>query len=262
MNSLVLFIFGLCFGSFINALVWRIRTKRPIANDRSECPNCHHKLAGHDLIPVLSWVILKGRCRYCKKPISAQYPLVELITAALFVLSYWNWEQLTSSVNYLQLAVWLLILVVAIALAVYDLKWMLLPNRLMASLAIAGGLFMVVSTIASQDWSILTNSLIAAFAASGFFYALFAFSAGRWMGGGDVKLVFIIGIILGVAKTLVALLIAFNSAAILSVILILSKKLGRKSLLPFGPFLIAGLIVAQLYGRAIVDWYLSFVGIA
>lgn len=262
MISLGLFIFGLCFGSFINALIWRVRTKRPVANDRSECPNCHHKLSGLDLIPVFSWLMLRGKCRYCKKPISAQYPLVELITAALFVLSYWNWPVLTTNTSYLQLLTWLVVLVLAVALAIYDLKWMLLPNRLMLALGLCGAVFMVVTAYLAKDWHILGGSLIAGFMAYGFFLALYALSNGKWMGGGDVKLVFIIGIILGVSKTLVALLVAFNSAALLSIALILGKKLGRKSLLPFGPFLIAGLITSQLYGQAIIDWYLRFVGIA
>lgn len=262
MIALVLFIFGLCFGSFINALVWRIHTKKPIANDRSECPNCHHKLAATDLIPVASWLILRGKCRYCKKPISLQYPLVELATAALFLLSYWNWPGGVAETSYLQFAIWLVVLVVVIALAVYDLKWMLLPNKLMTPLLIIGLVFMATAAYMSKDWRLLIDCLIAGFAASGFFLALFAISSGKWMGGGDVKLVFVIGIILGVSKTLVALLIAFNSAALLSIVLILGKKLGRKSLLPFGPFLIAGLIVSQLYGQAIIDWYLRFVGIA
>ncbi len=92
MTPFLLFVCGLVLGSFVNALVWRIREKRTWVNDRSECVHCHHKLAPLDLIPVVSWLFLRGVCRYCKKPISIQYPLVELATGALFVLSYLLWD--------------------------------------------------------------------------------------------------------------------------------------------------------------------------
>ena len=138
---IVIFIgaFGLIAGSFINALVWRIREQSihtnskdlSIVNGRSICPNCKHKLAAIDLIPVFSWLSLRGKCRYCHKSISPQYLIVELITAAAFILSYAFWPQPVSGIEAVEFAIWLVLLSGLVALFIYDLKWRILPNRIL-----------------------------------------------------------------------------------------------------------------------------------
>lgn len=253
---LLLFITGLLFGSFVNAWVWRVKTKRPILNDRSMCPNCKHQLGIADLVPVLSWIWLKGKCRYCKKPISAQYPLVELLTAVLFSASYLVMAPIGSQ-DWVLLILWLAQLVVLVALAVYDLRWMILPNRMMVVLLIFSAIEVVARLYFTQSIQPLQDALVAALVAGGFFYLLFAVSKGKWMGGGDVKLAFVMGLILGLRDVLIALMIGFNIAAIISVTLIVSKKLSRKSLIPFGPFLILGTVLAGLWGADIFNWYKS-----
>jgi prepilin signal peptidase PulO-like enzyme (type II secretory pathway) len=249
---------GLFMGSFINALVWRLRTKRSFILERSICPKCKHQLKIIDLIPVLSWVSLKGKCRYCNKPISLQYPSVELLTSGLFVLFYANWD-FTGFSSYILFGAWLAVLTCLIALAVYDLKWMLLPNKIMRFLLVFSLTQLFLYSILTGHRDVISATL-AAMLAGGFFYAMFAYSKGKWMGGGDVKLAFIMGLLLGLNKLAVALLVAFNSAAIIGSLLLLTKKYTKKSLMPFGPFLIAGTITAKLYGHTIIAWYLGLIG--
>ncbi|HUC95914.1 MAG TPA: prepilin peptidase, partial [Candidatus Saccharimonadia bacterium] len=138
MDYFIVLIFGLIFGSFINAFVWRINVKTKkinknkvelsILKGRSMCPDCRHQLSALDLIPLLSWVGLRGKCRYCKKPISYQYPLVELLTALLFLLSYIYWPYKLDFLGYSLFAIWLIIILYFVSLAIYDIKYKLLPN--------------------------------------------------------------------------------------------------------------------------------------
>jgi prepilin signal peptidase PulO-like enzyme (type II secretory pathway) len=250
---------GLFLGSFINALVWRLYTKRSFILERSICPKCKHQLKAIDLMPVLSWIGLKGKCRYCSKSISAQYPLVEILTAGLFILFYVNWD-FTRFGSYISFGVWLALLTCLIALAVYDLKWMLLPNKLM-SILLAFSLTQLFIYLVVADLRDIISATLAAIIGGGFFYAMFAYSKGKWMGGGDVKLAFIMGLLLGLNKLAVALLVAFNTAALIGSLLLATKKYTRKSLMPFGPFLIIGLITAKLYGEQIINWYFALLGL-
>lgn len=271
----MLIILGLAFGSFVNALVWRVhqqslakkpRGKNPklkaqdlsILKGRSMCPHCKHTLAWHDLIPIFSWLSLKGKCRYCKKSISWQYPVVELSTAALFVISYIFWPfQLLSSNSYLLFAAWLVSLVLLIALFVYDIKWMLLPNRLVFPLiGIAGLDALLRASEAENPLQSIVNSLAGVAIASGIFYVLFQVSNGKWIGGGDVKLGIALGLLVGSAPLAFLLLFTASilglSAAIPQLI---QGKAKMTSKLPFGPFLIAATVIVVLFGQQFVDWY-------
>jgi prepilin signal peptidase PulO-like enzyme (type II secretory pathway) len=253
---------GLAIGSFINAVVWRIKTRRKIIGlkTRSICPHCKHKLSSWDLVPVLSWLALRSRCRYCGKPISIQYPVVELLTAGLFVWSYLAWD-FSQNFDAIRFGFWLLLLTGLIILAIYDLKWMILPNRALKPLIIIALLQVVIVFVFGPSKRIGFEHIVAALLAGGFFYSLFAVSKGRWMGGGDVKLAFLMGLILVARDTLVAFVLAFNLAAFLSIALIISRRLSRKSLIPFGPFLITATFIAQLYGQEIFQAYLNLVTI-
>src|SRR5262245_33007691 len=133
MAYIILTLLGLCLGSFVNALVWRIHeahkgNKISIFTGRSQCPHCHHQLAAKDLVPVLSWLIIRGRCRYCGQPISKQYPLVELAMVAVFIVSYAYWPGgFYGTGAWVLLISWMAVSVGLLALLIYDLKWMLLP---------------------------------------------------------------------------------------------------------------------------------------
>ena len=274
MYTSILFIFGLLLGSFANAVVWRMHEKKPIGGkERSECPECHHVLAAADLVPVFSWLWLRGKCRYCCQLISWQYPAVELITAVLFALSYVALQpsDLSDSIRFV---VWLAAVLVLIIMAVYDLRWMLLPDKLqviLLGLAVAQlAIVLFEPAIAGRELSgeiissgvqALVSPLMAAVLYGSFFAALYYGSRGAWMGGGDVKLVTIMGLWLGVADTFVALLLAFNTAAIVSLALIGLKIRSRKDLIPFGPFLIGGFIAAYLYGGQLIYAYWRLSGL-
>jgi prepilin signal peptidase PulO-like enzyme (type II secretory pathway) len=247
---------GLAEGSFVNALVWRLHEpKLSIWKGRSMCPHCRHVLAPKDLVPVLSWLWLKGRCRYCHKPISSQYPLVEVITAALVAISYLAWPVELMGVEWLRFGVWLALVAGFVALAVYDLRWMLLPHKLVYPLvALAVGQWLILWGIDGLTSSQLAGIGLGTLIGGGFFYLLFQLSRGQWIGGGDVKLGFLLGIV--VADGLLAWLMLFLAALLGSLVtipLMLSGKANRRSRIPFGPFLLAATVIVVLFGDRLVD---------
>lgn len=265
---------GICLGSFINALVWRLSqqldaegepkklSKRQsadlsIAKGRSMCPNCKHTLAWNDLVPVFSWLSLGGKCRYCKKPISSQYPLIELLTGVLFVVSYIAWP-LDFGENWVLVSfvAWLVALVGLIALAVYDAKYLLLPNRILYPLIVitAGSLLLqfVLGRPLSDVWQILIALAIAA----GVFWVIYQVSGGAWIGGGDIKLGILAGLLLATpTQAFLYLFVASVLGLAYSLPLMLAKRLTKASKVPFGPFLIASLIIVVLWGESLASWY-------
>lgn len=259
---------GLCFGSFINALVWRIyaqenktaqkkykKVDTSILTGRSICPNCKHILHAKDLIPVLSWISLRGRCRYCQKKIHWQYPFVELLTAALFGASYAFWPYGFEALGTFQFISWLIVLVGFVALVVYDLRWMILPNRIVYVLIIVTLLQQIVSFVVLKDTSVLVSSFWGVMVSSGLFYVLFQISDGRWIGGGDVKLGVALGLLVG--GPLPALLMLFIASLIGTVVslpyILRSGKKNQK--IPFGPLLIIGTTIVYFWGEHITQWY-------
>lgn len=272
-----LVLLGLCFGSFVNALVWRLHQQSlpknqrkagdkelSIRKGRSICVNCGHMLRTGDLIPVLSWIKQRGKCRYCSKPILWQYPAIELAVAALFVLSYIFWpESLNSAENALLFTVWLAALTGLTALVVYDIRWMLLPNKIIAPLvAVVGLVVLLDSLFIAQSSEPLISSLAGALVGGGLFYVIFQVSKGRWIGGGDVKLGFLLGLLVG--DPVMALMVLFL-ASLLGTVLILPlvalKKIDSKARIPFGPFLILAAVIVRLFGQDILEYYLRFVGL-
>lgn len=254
LEAAIFFVAGTLFGSFINAAAWRIHRGESVVTGRSRCTRCEAQLAWYDLIPVLSWLWLRGRCRYCGEFISRRYPAIEIITGGLFAWSYLVWD-FTTPYAALNLGFWLAILVGLVLLADYDTRWMLLPDKVLLHLLAVAVVQQVTVTIATGQFRGAIDAALAATLASLFFYGLFAYSRGRWMGGGDVKLVFLMGLVLGLANTLIALLIAFNVAALVSLTLIALRKMSRKDHIPFGPFLIGGTVVAMFYGATIFEAY-------
>lgn len=252
--------FGLAFGSFVNALIWRVKTKKGL-NGRSQCPNCKKTLSAWDLIPVLSWIFLRGKCRYCKRPISWQYPAVELAGALTFVASYYYWPvELTGAGNWLLFVTWLASSVGLLALAVYDFRWMLLPNRILyptAAVAATGRLAHLIAFEPDKVQGLLNLALSVA-VASGIFYFLYMVSSGRWIGFGDVRLGLITGVLLAdPAKSFLMIFIAsiLGTLFVLPAMIRNQKKLTSK--LPYGPFLIIGTAISLLFGQGITDWYLN-----
>lgn len=253
----VLFVAGLCFGSFFNALAWRLHSGQDMLRDRSRCEYCNHLLAPKDLVPVASWLMLKGKCRYCKARLSWHHPSIELLVGLLFVLSFaaWPYSDATIPVMVL-LGIWLLMVGFYVSLAIYDLRWMLLPDVITLPLIAVGVVGGLVRFVWIEDLGVmpaLLEVLLGVLALSGTYWLLHRVSGGRWVGFGDVKLTASMGAMLGWRQAVVALM----AANIVGVLVILpglvTGKLKRTSRLPFGPFLIAGFVVAGLLGDDLID---------
>ena len=291
MIIVALILLGLCLGSFVNALVWRLRRQEEIGDQiqaletkkssptvktklqnlratsgdfsimtgRSMCTDCRHTLAWYDLVPVLSWASTRGRCRYCRKPISAQYPLVELLTAGLFLLSYFYWPVPISGAQVAVFAVWLLLVVGFMALFVYDLRWLILPNKIVFPLTgLAAVQAAIIIGTSTRPLHTAANTFMAVVVGGGIFFLLYQISGGEWIGGGDVKLGWLFGLV--VATPLRSLMVIFIAALLGTAAALpglIRKRLKTTSIIPFGPFLIAGIVLVELFGASIMAWYLK-----
>lgn len=273
MIIVVLILLGLVLGSFINAFVWRLheqaelagkngatalkrRAALSITRGRSMCPHCGHELAARDLVPVASWLALRGRCRYCQAPISWQYPLVELLTAVLFVVSYFSWPFDLSGAGLFQFVLWLVFVVGFVALAVYDLRWFILPNKVVLPLAALAVVQVVVVALWRHDAVHLWKPALGVLIIAGLFWVLFQVSRGGWIGGGDVKLGIVLGLLAG--SPLRAFLVIFLASLIgtvASLPLLAKSGKGLKLHIPFGPYLLLGMVIVQLYGTQLIHWY-------
>ena len=264
LSIIILTILGLCLGSFVNAAVWRIKVKKDIVHDRSECVHCHHKLSAADLVPVVSWLMLRGKCRYCRKPISVQYPIVELAVMLYFVVSYLVWPvALDSAYAWIDFGLWLGYGVGLAILFVYDLKWYLLPDKVVWPL-VGLGVVDFVNTALWQHWPLsqaIAELTLSVMVIAGVYYALYFFSKGKWVGFGDVKLGLFMGLALGWQAGLACLLLANVIGCLFVVPGLLTGKLKRDSRIPFGPFLIIGFVIAGLWGQQLFDWYLGGFGL-
>ncbi|MBZ9578329.1 prepilin peptidase [Patescibacteria group bacterium] len=256
--SLFIFLFGLAVGSFLNSIIHRLHTGESFLFTHSYCPHCKHKLSWQDLIPILSFLILKGKCRYCKKKVSLQYPLVESATGILFILTT-HYTLLTISYESLLFTVYCLLLsCFLIIIFVYDLKHYIIPDKIIyPAIGIAFIYNILYSYFIIHNSYFLVNSLLAAFTGGLSFLFIFLLSGGKWMGFGDVKLVFFMGLFLSFPDILVALFLAFLVGAIIGIGLISAGKKTLKSEVPFGPFLVTGAFIAFCFGNQIVNWYLK-----
>lgn len=250
----LIFIFGLIIGSFLNCLIWRLQTGETFFKSRSYCPHCQQKLAFLDLIPLLSFLILKGKCRYCSQKISWQYPLVEIFTGILFVLILNNFLFPINFQNSLTTIYLLLITSFLIIIFVWDLKHYIIPDKIVYPAIIITFFYNFLNT----KYFIFNAFLTALFTAV-FFLLIVLISGGRWMGMGDVKLAFLIGLFLAFPNILVALFLAFFSGAIIGLGLVISGKKKLSSEVPLGPFLVAGTFIAIFFGNQITNWYLNFI---
>jgi leader peptidase (prepilin peptidase) / N-methyltransferase len=238
--------FGLIVGSFLNVVAYRLPRGESVVFPASHCPSCDTPIKPYDNVPVLSWLVLRGRCRSCHKSISARYPIVEAVTAALLVAVVL--AEGADSDAWLGLA--FVILLVPVTLI--DLDHRIIPNTLMLI-----GTVVAVALVLLTDPGALTEHLIAAAAAGGFLLiAALAYPAG--MGMGDVKLAAVMGLFLG-RNVGPAMLIALLTGSVVGAAIIAKKgaKEGRKTAIPFGPYLAFGGLVGLFAGDAIVDWYLD-----
>ena len=239
-------IFGALVGSFLNVVAYRLPRGESLAHPPSHCPNCGEPVKPYDNIPVLSWLLLRGRCRHCKQPISIQYPLVEAGTALLCALVV----VVKGADGDAIIGIALVLLLVPVTLI--DLEHHLIPNKI----TFPGFVLGVVLVVLLDPDSIVEN-LIASAGAGGFLFVAW-FLYPRGMGMGDVKLAFVLGIYLGRA-VVPAMFVAFLAGAVIGAAIIARQgvKEGRKAGIPFGPWLALGGVVGLLAGDEIVDWYLD-----
>jgi len=228
------FVFGLAIGSFINCLVYRLNHGLSPFYGRSFCPECKHQLVWFDNIPLLSFILLGGRCRYCQKKIGLHYPLVEL-GAGILTLSIFTFQ--FSLYN-------LLIIYALIAIFLSDFLYMTIPDAIVYP---AIGLTFLFRFRVGM----MVDVLVAGLGAAAFFLGLVFLTKGRGMGRGDVKLAGLMGFILGYPKIIVALYFAFLTGALVGVILILLNKKSLNTQIPFGPFLVLGTLVSMFWGEII-----------
>jgi leader peptidase (prepilin peptidase)/N-methyltransferase len=245
-------VLGLLIGSFLNAVIHRVPRQQSLVSPGSRCPSCGYALRWYDNIPVASYLMLGGRCRTCRKTISIRYPIVELITAAVFVAHYFafGWTPL--------LAVRLAFAASLVALFAIDLEHHLLPDVITLPGIVVG---LVASLFLPPG---LVESLIGILIGGGVLWligeAYFRYAGEEGMGGGDVKMLAMIGAFLGWKLVLVTLVLSSVAGSVLGLAIIAVKRGGMKYALPFGTFLALGALAASLIGAQIVTWYAGHLG--
>jgi leader peptidase (prepilin peptidase)/N-methyltransferase len=249
-NLLLAGLIGLCIGSFLNVVIYRLPRGQSLVTPPSRCRNCNYLLRWYDNVPVLSWLFLRARCRNCGTPVSWQYPVVELVTAALFVLVVW--------LTPLGPLVFSRLLLVSILVALFgiDLEHQILPNSITLPGIVIGVMFSAIAPPGIKD------SLIGAVLGGGILYAIaggyYLWRREEGMGMGDVKMLAMIGAFLGWKAVLVTLVLSSFSGAIIGLLLMALQRGTMKFALPFGTFLGIGAVVAMLIGDPLVAWYAGF----
>lgn len=247
--AVFVFVFGLIIGSFLNVCIYRIPKKESVVTESSHCTRCNAKIKPYDLIPVFSYLILRGKCRNCGEKISGRYPLVELLNALLYLLCFWN------NGFVLHIIPKLILCSVLIVISAIDMDTKEIPNGAVLIILICG----IINILLDPELTWMQGLI-------GFFVAslpmlLIALVSGGGMGGGDIKLMAAAGLFLGWENILTAFFISCLTAGVTGMILILTKKRGRKDKIPFGPFLALGIITAMFYGQEIINRYLQIAGI-
>ncbi len=248
MGILVL-LFGLIIGSFLNCLIWRLYKQESLSG-RSYCPKCRHKIHWYDNVPVLSFLFLRGRCRYCRKTISIQYPLVEIITALLFLFAFLTFSSYEP--QYLWLARAWLIIAVMMVVFIYDLRWQLVS----VMLVIASFVLLAVADVmlGFSVWQILIWSLVGA----GFYFFQYILTKKKGVGQGDIWLGLLMGAVFPLATSFItAIFLAYIIGAVTAIILMIMGKKRIGSKLPMGVFLALSAVIVLFFGNSLSTWYLS-----
>ncbi|MFA6307170.1 MAG: prepilin peptidase [Patescibacteria group bacterium] len=269
-----IFIFGLIIGSFLNCLIWRLHKKIPLTPfakggdewKRSYCPKCSKQIAWYDNIPVLSFIMLGGKCRSCGKRISWQYPAVEFVTGLLFVVSFainfqfslvepgqaiFNFQTIFNDQFSMKILRDFFLVSVMIVVFIYDLRWYLILDIVTLPACLVVLIFNLI--LGFSLWNLLISGIIG----GSFFLIQFVISQGKWIGGGDIRLGLLIGLSLGWPGALVAIIISYFIGSIVGLGMILTGKKQWGSEVPLGVFLAAGAIITLFYQEQILNWYLN-----
>lgn len=255
METALIFVLGIIIGSFLNSLIWRTKSEKSIFRGRSQCIHCDRLLCARDLVPLLSFLFQRGKCRYCAKKISWQYPLVELSTGLLFVV-IWLWRDIIESFSSMCLlgevcrpiamSFGLFTVSALIVVFVTDARYFLLPFHLL----ILGTIVSFASNLLlGLAWYDLVLGMTIGF---GFFFLQYIISKGRWVGDGDMYLGLFMGATLGFPRVVAALLIAYLIGGLFALVLLIFQKADRKTKLPMGTFLAIGTFVVLLWGKKVL----------
>ncbi|UCG78985.1 MAG: prepilin peptidase [Nitrospirota bacterium] len=250
---IVAFIFGAVVGSFLNVCIHRIPRKRSIVFPSSRCPNCSSPIAPLDNMPILSYIILRGRCRECNEGISIRYPLVEALNAGLYVLTLWRFGPHFHTVIYM------VFISAMIVITFIDLDFQIIPDVITipgVALGAILALFVLVDPYDRTSQLGIINSGSGIIAGGGVFYAIAVLSKGG-MGGGDIKMMGMVGSFLGWKGVIMTTFIGSFIGAIMGIILMVFMGKGRKAKIPFGPFLALGSLISLFAGQELLLYYLS-----
>ena len=250
-------LFGLAVGSFLNVVIGRLRTGETGWRSRSRCPDCHATLRPSELVPLVSFMVLRGKCRSCKKAISWQYPAVEFSTMALFLTAYWlrgGDAGVLGGTTLLMLRDWLFIAALTVVFVVDLLDMVVFDSVVLPMAAIA----FLLNVAVGMPWQGL---LLASAIGAGFFLLQYLISRGRWVGGGDVRIGAMMGAMLGVPGVVLALFVSYVAGALVALGLLASGKARWSGQMAFGTFLSIGTLVALFFGTSIMAWYAAFVGL-
>lgn len=244
---LIIFLYGIVIGSFVNVCIYRIPLKEDIVKERSHCMSCGHVLQWYELIPLVSYLVQKGRCRSCGTKLSVQYPLIEGLNGVLYVL--------IAVINGLNVdsLLYCLLISALIALSVIDWRTYEIPIGINVFILALG---LIMTVIHYVDW---LNHVIGLFAVSVFIYTIILATKGRGMGGGDMKLMAVAGLMLGWKEIILAFILGCILGSVIHVIRMRVTK--AEHTLAFGPYLSLGILITVLFGQPILNWYLGLLGL-
>ncbi len=244
MLYLLTFVVGLSIGSFVNVLLYRLPRQESFAKTRSKCPHCSYQLQWFDLVPLASFIFLSGKCRKCKESISPSYPAVELLFGLLSLLIF-----LEFTGNLLIVLFWLIIVSALAVLMLFDFRYLILPDLVLVSILVVTVVYEVAYRALGWSWFGVTwqSSIMAAMVIAIVFGAVWFFSRGKWLGFGDVKLGFIVGLIFGVSGSAFILYASFIIGGAIALMLLLSHKATLKTKLPLGSFISMASILYVFY---------------
>ena len=251
-----IFLFGMAVGSFLNCLIYRLEIgEKPTGS--SFCPSCKHDLSVKDLIPVFSYIFLKGECRYCGEKISIQYPLVEIFTGVVFLATLLFFGIPYSYIEVVRVVLTLIAFSLLVVVFVYDLKHFIIPNKIIYPAIGTAFLLALIEGVTSESLFVFLNYIAVGAVFFAFFLAIYLLTKGKGIGFGDVRYSLFLGFFLGFPEGLVALFFSFVIGAIIGVILMASGSKGRKDAIPFGPFLVIGTFAGFFLGELLLNLYFS-----
>ncbi len=247
---ILIFLYGLLIGSFLNVCIYRIPREESIVFPSSHCPNCGTSLKWYNLVPVFSFIVQRGKCRYCGEKISPQYPIIELLNAIIYLFIYLQFGAT------LEFFFYGIIFSLLIIITVIDLQQMIIPDILTILILVTSIIYKILLFLLYNNSLDLLNS-IGGLVLSGLLFILIIILSKGGMGGGDVTLIASLGFILGIRKIFLTIFLSFILGATISIFLLVMKIKGRKDPVPFGPFIVLGFSIVVFWGEQLLNWYKS-----